>query len=143
MRIATLETENNRLQMLVEHSQAIVKSTQDSKSNNDSDNRQDKEVSHKKDKCKYENIGTCRDHERCKYFHPKDKCEVHSLLGKCSQEVSENSSCDLRHPKYICQRLKSAGYCSLRDRHPLNYVVNEQASKRRIHNYNYYKNSHF
>ena len=93
-------------------------------------------------KCYYENNGTCRDLERCKFSHPKKTCQSHSKLGSCAQE----SLCEHRHPRKVCPRLQSAGYCAggdrCRDRHPLEYAYQDpsQSNFRKLkmnNNFNY------
>ena len=76
-------------------------------------------------KCFYENNGSCRDQDKCSFYHPKKTCQSHSKLGSCPQE----SLCEHRHPQKVCSRLLSSGYCSsgdrCRSRHPLEYAFND------------------
>ena len=70
-------------------------------------------------KCFYENSGTCRKKEKCKYLHPKKTCQTFSKMGSCL----DVEKCQLRHPKESCSRFLSSGSCHLgdrcRERHPL------------------------
>ena len=97
-----------------------------------------------KTKCFYENNSTCRDHERCKFLHPKKTCQSFSKLGSCSQE----SLCEHRHPQNICFRLQSTGYCAsgdrCRNRHPLEYAYKDYSqSNYNKQNYNNNLNYNF
>ena len=140
IKISSLETDINRLQMLVEHSKVIKENSSQRKASEPSeeDKGTDEVLSRRLKKCKFENSGTCSNYDRCTFFHPKETCQNHSKLGSCSQEKTKDTYCDLRHPKKICSRLEKTGYCSYgdrcRERHPLEYAVTDYNSKLRLRN---------
>ena len=127
-RISKLELENTRLQMMFDHAKEIKHDKPNAE--REKPKKEDKESSESQVpkpniKCFYENNGTCRDQDKCKFSHPKKTCQSYSKLGSCPQE----SLCEHRHPRKICLRLQSTGYCAggdrCRDRHPLEYAYQD------------------
>ena len=115
-----LESENSRMKMMLEHSKELAESKVKQRSMSTGSAPDNNKY---KKKCSYENTGTCRDKDRCLYFHPKKTCQHFSKMGSCLDE----EVCQHRHPKRICSRLLNNGYCSYgdncRDRHPLEFAV--------------------
>ena len=151
-KISELEITNTRLQMMYDHSKEIGNKPPNAKDKKDEDKSAkpsdptEKVTSEPKvkTKCFYENNSTCRDHERCKFLHPKKTCQSFSKLGSCSQE----SLCEHRHPQNICFRLQSTGYCAsgdrCRNRHPLEYAYKDYSqSNYNKQNYNNNLNYNF
>ena len=64
--------------------------------------RQKKEYNEKKKgRCKYENVGRCRDNVKCPYFHPTGICGHFSTYGSCPNKLN----CRHRHPTGLCTAL--------------------------------------
>ena len=82
-------------------------------------------------KCKFENVGFCKDKDKCQHFHPSGTCQSHSKLGSCPSE----SICNKRHPNRICFQFESYGSCfrgdNCRFRHPLEYASFQSQHKRK------------
>ena len=146
-KIATLEAENSRLQMLVEQTQVLSKGISPKAEVEVVSSKVKESKPIKAKKCKFENLGTCIHPETCEYFHPKGICQSYSKLGACSLEVSKDSSCDFRHPKKTCNRFVNTGYCpqgdNCRYRHPLQSNSNNYASIRRHRILSCYNNYNF
>ena len=143
-KISELETANTRLELMYEHAKELGQKTP--KSNDEkgkptkvSDAKEPSESEAKKQnaKCFYENNGTCREAEKCKFVHPKKTCQSFSKLGSCAQE----SLCEHRHPRKVCPRLQSTGYCAggdrCRDRHPLEYAYPQSRYRKQYLNNNF------
>ena len=146
MKISELESLNTRLKMMLDHTKELRGIKDKIKPSGDEKKTVDDVTQplNQPQKCYYENNGTCRDQERCKYFHPKRTCQAFSKLGSCSQE----SLCEHRHPRKVCLRLQSTGYCAAgdrcRDRHPLEYAYQDLSqSKYRDYKSYFYSNRRF
>ena len=150
-KISQLEIANTRLQSMFEHAKELGQKNskpndESGKSKKENDPKEPVEPEAKKQnaKCFYENNGTCRDADKCKFVHPKKTCQAFSKLGSCAQE----NLCDHRHPRKVCPRLQSTGYCPggdrCRDRHPLEYAYQDYSqSKYRKQYLNNNFNTHF
>jgi hypothetical protein len=127
-KISELENMNTRLKVMKGQAEEVIEKkdrANENKPKEVSENLRKDDIKETKNKCKFENTGSCRKKSECREIHPKKTCQAFSKLGSCPLE----SACEHRHPFGVCYAWEKNAFCregdNCRHRHPFEMAISK------------------
>ena len=122
-KVSSLENENVRLKLIGSQYQEVAAKSSEKE-------QQQPQQDQPLQKCSFEDRGSCKRKEECRFVHPVGTCQSFSKLGSCSSQYS----CTMRHPQRTCHHFERYGSCQRGDdcrfRHPIEFSFNNFNNQR-------------